>query len=251
VLVDPPMDGASNMARDHALALGIAPGRGVLRLYRWVRPTISLGRNEPAGRFRDRARALDDLCFVRRPTGGRAVLHDREITYAVAVPLRALGGVRQTYRKVNQGLVNALRSLGVSAELAPEAHEAARPDAGPCFQQAAPGEVTVAGRKLVGSAQARIAGALLQHGSLLMDGRQDLLEPGASERGAPVSGAVSLAELLGASPSWECLAEAVAAGLAEALGGRWHESSGPCGYHARSEAELVSRYRSPAWTWRR
>jgi lipoate-protein ligase A len=245
------MDGPRNMARDHALALGLAPGRGVLRLYRWARPTISLGRNEPAGGFRDRARALDHVSYVRRPTGGRAVLHDREITYAVVVPVRALGGVRQAYRRVNQGLVNALRTLGVPADLASEAHQAARPDAGPCFQQAAPGEVTVAGRKLVGSAQARIAGALLQHGSLLMEGRQELLESDASRTGAQAAGAVSLTELLGSSPSWERLAEAIAASLAATLGGRWRQASEPHGYDARREAELSSRYRSPAWTWRR
>jgi lipoate-protein ligase A len=245
------MDGPRNMARDHALALGIAPGSGVLRLYRWVRPTVSLGRNEPSGGFRDRARALGDVSYVRRPTGGRAVLHDREITYAVVVPLRALGGVRQTYHRVNRGLVNALRTLGVPADLAPEAHQAARPDAGPCFRQAAPGEVTVAGRKLLGSAQARIAGALLQHGSLLMEGRQELLESAASETGTTTSGAVSLADLLGSSPSWEQLAEAIAAGLATALGGRWQKASEPHGYDPRLEAELSSRYSSPAWTWRR
>jgi lipoate-protein ligase A len=262
VLLDPPMDGASNMARDHALALTLPPGTAVLRLYRWSRPTLSFGRNEPAGPFREAgARSLADVDFVRRPTGGRAVLHDRELTYAVVVPLRALGGVRAAYRAVNRGLMNALRALGAPAELAAGTGEAAHPDAGPCFQRAAPGEITVAGRKLVGSAQARIEGALLQHGSLLMEGDQSRLDQLAGwpeeaarlSRDGPSAPPTSLAEILGSVPRWEDLAELVVHGMAEALGGRW----GTPLWHGRgttdpgTEQELVARYRSASWTWRR
>src|SRR5690606_669373 len=101
-----------------------------------------------------------------RPTGGREVLHDRELTYAVVVPLRAFGGLRALHRLVNGALVEALRSLGVAADLAPPDGRALRPDAGPCFGGPAEGEVTVGGRKLIGSAQVRVGGAVLQHGSL-------------------------------------------------------------------------------------
>ena len=95
VLIDPPMAGLENMARDHALAEELEAGHAVLRLYRWDRPTVSLGRNEP-GKCYDTDRAREcGIPFVRRPTGGRAVLHSDELTYAVVAPLRALGGLRQ------------------------------------------------------------------------------------------------------------------------------------------------------------
>src|SRR5690606_17502269 len=103
----------------------------------------------------DRAVASRAVDFVRRPTGGRAVLHDRELTYAVVVPHRALGGPRAAYRAINEALVMGLRALGVDASVS-ERGRVLPPDAGPCFQVAAPGEVVADGRKLVGSAQARL-----------------------------------------------------------------------------------------------
>ena len=83
------------MAWDHTLALWCGPDRAVLRLYSWDRPTLSLGRNEPAAQLYSRdALRNRGVGVVRRPTGGRAVLHHRELTYAVCAPIRALGGVR-------------------------------------------------------------------------------------------------------------------------------------------------------------
>ena len=94
VVFDPPRDGAANMAVDHALAETADPDAGWLRLYRWTRPTLSLGRNEPAAGFYDFERAGRlGIDVVRRPTGGRGVLHDAELTYAVVAPVAA-GGLR-------------------------------------------------------------------------------------------------------------------------------------------------------------
>jgi len=249
VLVDPPLSGVRNMARDHALAEGLEAGTGVLRLYRWATPTVSFGRNEPVhGRYdRDRAR-LRGIEFVRRPTGGRAVLHDRELTYALVAPYRGLRGPRETYGAVNAGLVKSLASLGVRAELAP-GDGATPPDAGPCFRRAAAGEVTVGGRKLVGSAQVRIGGALLQHGSLLLGPGQGVLE----ELGAPPAGGggqpTSLLEVLGAEPAMERVVAALLGGLEAELGGSWEPPvEGTAGAF---EEKRVSFYHAEAWTWRR
>lgn len=170
---DPPMSGARNMAIDHALAVGLADGTAALRLYEWSEPTVSLGRNEPA---RGRSGAV-----VRRPTGGRAVLHRSELTYAVAVPARALGGPRAMYRAVNEALVEGLRLLGADVTLAPDG-ATLRPDAGPCFEVPAEGEVVAGGGKLVGSAQARMGEALLQHGSILIEDDQSTLGSGSTAR---------------------------------------------------------------------
>lgn len=244
--------GPGNMARDHALAATLAPDRGILRLYRWRPPTVSFGRNEPARGLYDRdAAAARGVAFVRRPTGGRTVLHDRELTYAVVVPLRSLGGPRAAYRRVNAGLVRALAALGVEAELARGEGPGPALDGGSCFRAAAPGEVTVAGRKLVGSAQARLGAALLQHGSLLLEGRQELLgelAPAARADGPPP---VSLSELLGRLPARGVIVEALVEGLRAELGGRWCDTAGPGPTEAGLERTLEERYRSEAWTWRR
>jgi lipoate-protein ligase A len=243
------MDGPRNMARDHALASALPAGQAALRIYRWERPTLSLGRNEPAAGGYDLRRAKRrGVAFVRRPTGGRAVLHDAELTYALAVPARALGGPRQTHRAVSGALVEALRSLGVPAELAPPAPPSF-PGAGPCFHGASEGEVTVRGRKLAGSAQVRLGGVLLQHGSLLVaPARVDLGELWAGG-GLPADSApTSLEEVMGAAPPWNALVQAVLAALSEGLGATWE---GRARVDPEMEARLCERYASDAWTWRR
>ena len=152
LLVDEPLPGTVNMARDHALAALARPGTGTLRLYRWSPATLSFGRNEPVTvGYRDLLRRHPGMGVVRRPTGGRAVLHDREVTYSVALPVRVFGGLRPAYRKINGGLVEGLRRLGVDAARAAGGPGRARePDAGPCFHEPAEGEVVVGGAQTGG-----------------------------------------------------------------------------------------------------
>jgi lipoyl(octanoyl) transferase len=243
--VDGSLAGALNMARDHALALELAHGAALLRLYRWDVPTLSLGRNEPAvGRLDpERARRLG-VAVVRRPTGGRTVLHWRELTYAALIPAAA-AGPREAYRWINSRLAVALASLGVPAKIADVSAPAARPAAGPCLRSAAPGELEVEGRKLVGSAQARIRGSagdvLLQHGSILIENDQGLLEdlgiPGA------VGQPATLAALL-PRPLAEGELEAALVTAFDACADERPPVS-------RVERELERRYRSESWTWRR
>ena len=240
------------MALDHALALNLPPGRGVIRMYGWRSPTISLGRNEPAAGLYDLARAeRRGIGFVRRPTGGRAVLHDEELTYAIAMPARAFGGLRRIYERVNGGILLALRRIGARAELAAGAGGSPAPSAGPCFGVAAEGEVTVDGGKLVGSAQARIGRTILQHGSLLLRGSQEALtELRITPAQAGCGGNISLESALGSLPPFAELRRAVIGGLLEALGGRYHRDD----FARREWAEadrLGAWYRSPEWTWRR
>lgn len=249
--VDGPLPAALNMARDHALALCLPAGCAVLRLYRWERPTLSLGRNEPArGRYARERVAQLGLDVVRRPTGGRAVLHWRELTYAVAAPARALGGPRSAYRLVHEMLAKSLASLGLPAEIAPDPDLAAPLHAGPCFRAPAGGEIVALGRKLVGSAQLRVGEVLLQHGSILVGDDQGVLgelgggRPDGTDRPATVS------DLLGRAPEDGELERAVLAsfGLEDAWTGR---EAGPDVPVSAMEAELIERYRSAAWTWRR
>lgn len=240
------------MAMDHALADASCAGEGVVRFYGWAPPTVSFGRNEPAeGLFDLKAAEREGIAFVRRPTGGRAVLHDDELTYAVVCPLRAFGGLRMAYHRINEGLLEGLRRLGVSVQLAEPSTRALPPNAGPCFRDPAAGEVTAEGRKLIGSAQTRIGTALLQHGSLLLGGDQRWLgrlrvHP---EAGGEVDSG-TLDGLVQPRPSTRDLVGSLTEGLAAVLGGEWTDGCAS-EEETRLADEHVALYRSDEWTWRR
>lgn len=245
------------MAVDEGLARTLRSGEGVLRIYRWRQPTLSFGRNQSVrNRYDPDAFGPLGVGVVRRPTGGREVLHDRELTYAVVLPVDELGGVRALYRLVNEGLMDGLRSLDVAAELADPAGRMASLESGACFLDPAGGEVQVGGRKIVGSAQRRFGPALLQHGSLLL-GQPSvqlsaLLDPAAAV--ADVSrvehGGVGLAEVLGRPVSFGRVAAAVEAGLAGALGGSWARGELRAD-EDREARRLRGRYEAMGWTWSR
>jgi lipoate-protein ligase A len=255
LLDTPPAPGAWNMAVDEALADGVREGGPpVLRVYRWSPPCLSLGRNQPSGGY-DRVeigrRGMD---VVRRPTGGRAVLHHRELTYSVAAREDALGTLRQAYAAINRALVAGLRTLGIDAALQPAGPDRAPiPSLAPCFEQPVEGEVTAAGRKLVGSAQRRERGVMLQHGSLPLHDDQSAVAGLMLPRHAAAAAAeapATLAGLLGAEPAWDALVDALARG--------WEESFGvglERGVLSREEEARAgvhrARYEDPAWTWHR
>jgi lipoate-protein ligase A len=231
------------MAVDHALLRAARDGAAALRLYCWDPPCLSLGRNEPALERYDRA-AIDrlGLATVRRPTGGRAVWHAAEVTYAVAGPADLFGSLPATYRAIHRMLADALRSLGVDATLAPDA-AAVSPSAGACFASPAGGEVVVGGRKLVGSAQVRDGGAFLQHGSILLEDGQDVVSRVTRGPAPPVL-ATSLGILLRRSVTFAEVRDAVAAAAETAWEGTWTPAPPP---HLPS----WGRYADPEWTWRR
>jgi len=206
--------GAANMTIDASL-LGEAArtGRAFLRLYRFDPPCLSLGRNEPAAARYDRAAITRlRLDVVRRPTGGGAVWHEHEVTYAVAAPVAAFGSLRNAYHTIHQRIVAALRSLGVDATLAPhQPPPSGRVDQpASCFATPVGGEVLVAGRKLVGSAQVRKRSAFLQHGSILLDGSQEVVT-GISRKPQAASAETTLARALGRPVTFEEVADAIVA----------------------------------------
>jgi lipoate-protein ligase A len=244
------------MALDHGMALAVPEGSWWLRFYRWTRPTVSLGRNQPAREIYDRTLADElGIDIVRRPTGGRAVLHDDELTYSLAVIPRPGLGPREIYARVNRALARGLRTLGAEVTVVScDAGVVLPPDAGPCFRAPAPGELTAGGRKVVGSAQVRIEGTLLQHGSVLLDGRQDVLtrlgeppSPGAMEP-------TTLRSLLGRVPGWSELVRALGTGFLEELGPGTDGADRPLDYFESDREprpDLLERYTSDEWTWRR
>jgi len=237
------------MARDHALAASLESGEGVLRLYRWDPPTVSFGRNEPASGIYSMERAREEgVAYVRRPTGGRAVLHDQELTYALCFSVGLFGGLKKAYRLINRGLLAGLQKLGAAVQLASDTGPGLPPDAGPCFRQPAEGEVMAMGRKLIGSAQVRLDDVVLQHGSIILDGNQDVLRRlrGDAE---PVPPPATLRSLLGTVPEVSLLELSIQEGLAETLGGSW--SAGKYRENEKmAEEELRIHYEDSAWTWR-
>lgn len=241
-----PRPGWLNMAIDQALLERAEAGERWLRLYAWDPWSLSFGRHEPAERRYDPERiAALGLAAVRRPTGGRAVWHARELTYAVAVPIEGLGSLRDTHLEIHAMLRDALRALGAAAELAPP-RRAAGVDAGACFAALAGGEVMVHGRKVVGSAQLRQGAALLQHGSVLLDDDQAVVAAVTRSHPAP-DGSAPLNRLLDRPATWTDAAEAVV----EAAGRRWGGGvrRGPPRSVLDRATFHADRFRSAEWTW--
>lgn len=233
--------GATNMALDQALLDEASrSGRAFVRLYRWSPPCLSFGRNEPATRRYDPA-AIERLGIdvVRRPTGGRAVWHNQEVTYAVAAPVAAFGSLRESYQAIHERLAAALRRLGVPATLAPDPDARVPLESGACFAQAVGGEVVVGGRKLVGSAQVRQGGAFLQHGSILLDGSQDVVAA-VSRQPSAVGSHTTLQAELGRPVTFEEVADAIVDAWGQPL-----TATAPNGPPAPATAF------SSTWTWRR
>ncbi len=174
LILDPPMRGKENMDKDLELMEAVATGEcpPILRLYRWSPPALSLGyfqdENEVVDLKACREAGID---VVRRPTGGRAVLHDHELTYSIIVPeahpFINKGGVIDAYRSISRGIVTAFNLLSIVATLAPEEHSRAGLAPGSCFDSSTPYEIQVDGKKVVGSAQLRRDGIILQHGAIL------------------------------------------------------------------------------------
>jgi lipoate-protein ligase A len=225
LLVTEPTSGADNMALDHALMRrALRTREGVIRIYGWSRPTVSFGRNEAAiGRYAGYE-------AVRRPTGGRAILHHRELTYSFTLP--EIERPRALYAHLNSLLAAALSQLGVPVTIV---ERRAAASSGPCFAVPATGEMTYDGRKIAGSAQWRENGAVLQHGSILVDDDQQAIGAGDN---------ATLREALGRAPSLYDLADAF---------GRVAETK-PLGMEpqlGKDSDELRRHYADVAWTWRK
>ena len=224
-----PMPGAANMALDEAILeaylAGLVPP--TLRFYAWRPPAVSLGHFQPPeGNVRaERCRQLG-IDIVRRPTWGRAILHDREVTFSIIVSEADLGaqGVMACYRILAQGIVAGLRQLGVAAELVDRAGgreegPALRLAGNPaCFAVKARCDLVVAGKKLVGSAQVHRQGALLQQNSLPLrlnlSGWAEVFAGGAQGGEA----ATDLCSLLGREIRYAEVAAELSLGFASDLG---------------------------------
>jgi lipoate-protein ligase A len=177
VLVDPPGGGAWNMAVDEAL-LESAAERGVatLRFYQWNEPTLSLGYFQHASE-REQHSASRNCPLVRRASGGGAIVHDRELTYSIALPMHDVRNhaANDLYGDCHETLVGALAVFEVKATMFQTpagtcaASEKSQPQPFLCFLRRTCGDIMSGEHKIVGSAQRRRRGGVLQHGSILLD----------------------------------------------------------------------------------
>jgi len=258
LIVEPrPLPGSRNMAIDeHLFCRARTEPETFLRFYQWTRPTASLGATQSVERVADvefcRRRGVD---IVRRITGGKLVLHDREVTYSVAsADVEALGPtLAESYRRISRGLMRGLELMG----LAPRLAEVSSPDyirgTMPCFAFPARDEVEVGGRKIIGSAQKRMGVAFVQHGSIPLVKDEALLRA-VARPGAPDgegAGMTSLSEALGREVSFDEAAARLALGMAEFFGVRLEPAVlGPAEDEAVARLE-TTRYMSDDWTFRR
>lgn len=264
LLIHEPARGALNMAVDEAIARAVAEGSAppTLRFYAWAPPCVSLGRHQPLAVIDTaRCRALG-YDIVRRPTGGRAILHTDEFTYsAIASPDQPpmQGLVLDSYLRLSRGLVAGLARLGIAAEPAPAETRAGSDASAACFEVPSAHELVAAGRKLLGSAQNRRAKVVLQHGSLPLYGDltrliECLALPDEAERAklrrALADHAGTVEQILGRRVTFDEVASAMAAGFNEALGLELTSA-------ALSPAELTlattlaqEQYGAQAWTAR-
>ena len=249
-----PRPGWANMAIDQTL-LDRAEllGESWLRLYTWEPHCLSFGRHEPAARRYDAERiAALGIDTVRRPTGGRAVWHGHELTYAVAAPAPRLGSLQEAYLEIHDMIGHALGELDIEAVLA-SSRRSVPLDAGACFSQPTGGEVLVDGHKVVGSAQLRQGGALLQHGSILLaDGQRMVRELMQGPAGHDAFGSLRETALppLGRSLAVAELAEAIADTAPARWPGNWHRMTAT-GEVIEAASRHYPQFRSPAWTWAR
>lgn len=261
----PAQDGPWNMAADEAILRAVADQNAppTLRLYAWDPTCLSLGYAQPFMDV-DQDRITEygwDL--VRRPTGGRAILHQHEITYAIIAPQDhplMRGGVLESYRRISQALVSTLERLAISVEVKPSSPASEEQRNKPiCFEVPSAYEITVNGRKIIGSAQVRRRNTVLQHGSLPLSGDIsqicDVLRyQNETQRDEAKSKlrqqATTIYEITGREISWREASHAFQQGFQSALNAELSPDD-------LNQAELESleklhqeRYRSPSWTSR-
>jgi lipoate-protein ligase A len=230
LIVDGEADGATNMAVDAAILESVIVGASppTLRFYGWSPPCLSLGRSQRLVDADLEACRTGGVDVVRRPTGGRSILHTDELTYSVALlqaDPRVTGDVVESYRRLSEGLLAGLHLLGADAvqavgEKVPRSQQTAV-----CFESPSSYEIVVAGRKLVGSAQWRARGGALQHGTLPLVGDitrvVDYLSFSEGERQvqrrALAGRATTLEETLGRPVGFSDAAQALARGFAQSL----------------------------------
>jgi len=258
-----PQGGAWNMAVDEAILHSIADGNAspTLRIYGWDPACLSLGRAQPFSDIDQDRLSERGWGLVRRPTGGRAILHQNELTYAVIAPEDhplMQGGVLESYRRISEALRYGLEQLAIEVEVQGSESVSEEARANPiCFEVPSAYEITVQGRKIIGSAQVRKRKTVLQHGSLPLTGdlgqicevlryksealtekaKQDLLER-----------AATLETVIGRRVTWDEAADSLVLGFQTTLNLAFTRSELTPIEEGELDKLMEARYQNPEWT---
>jgi lipoate-protein ligase A len=265
LIISQTRSGAENMALDEAILEAVIDGSAppTFRLYAWNPPCLSLGYAQPITDVDHEHLQHQGWDLVRRSTGGRAILHTDELTYAVIAketnPILS-GGVLESYRKLSQGLVHGLSLLGLSIEVQPDHPLPENERTNPvCFQVPSAYEITANGKKLIGSAQVRRRGGVLQHGSIPLSGDiaricQVLQFANESTREDSAlhlrERAATLADLSGREITWHQAGEALIDGMKTALTIHFETDTPTEAEQTRAEELSRTRFSHPSWTYR-
>lgn len=266
LLITPPANGAWNMAVDEAILMGIGAqtSPATIRLYAWQPPCLSLGYAqsiEDIDLSRLRAFGWD---LVRRPTGGRAILHTDELTYSVIAPHAnsfVSGSILESYKRISQALLRALQLLELPAIADPryDLPTGAHPTDPVCFEVPSNFEITVNGKKLIGSAQARKKEGVLQHGALPLTGdlsriTKVLRYPDETARSLAaqrlLERATTVETALGSSITWQQAAEAFKQAFEQLLQTRLTPGNLSEWEEEQTRILIDEKYANPNWVQR-
>ena len=261
LIITPPARGAWNMAVDESLldAAGQRLALPCLRLYSWEPPCLSIGYAQQSNDV-DQHKLSNFGDWVRRPTGGRAILHTDELTYSVVASLsepRLSGGVLESYQRLSKALLAALHTLGLPAEAHPMPKSGAKQANAPvCFEIPSNYEIVIAGKKLIGSAQARRRDGVLQHGTLPLWGdltritdvlvySDDRTRKDAADR--LLSHATTVESVLGFRVSWDDAAYALTKGFQSELDLELVQGELSTQEIKRADRLMQEKYNHPSW----
>ncbi|MEW5830263.1 MAG: lipoate--protein ligase family protein [Chloroflexota bacterium] len=265
LILTPPTRGAWNMAVDEAILEHAGSGLRLptLRLYSWDPPCLSLGHAQPFADVDTSALLSHGWEVVRRATGGRAILHTDELTYSVCAPAdepRLAGSLLESYNRLAKALLAAVQDIGLPVEMKEDRVESSGPNPNPvCFEVPSTYEITVNGKKLIGSAQARRKEGVLQHGSLPLTGdlrriTQALVFPDEDSRQAAadrlLSRATTVESVIGRQVVWETAAQALVWAFEVALELNLEAEELSPSELARAEELVRQKYANPEWTKR-
>jgi lipoate-protein ligase A len=248
-----PLAGSLNMAIDEYLFLSLdKTPQTYVRFYQWERPTVSLGYSQALEKTVDldfcRRNGID---VVRRITGGKLVLHWREITYSISSSDTQTfsSTLAESYRLISNALITGLEKIGLRARLAGPPPSSYSKGNMPCFSYPARDEIEIAGKKIVGSAQKRVGSRFLQHGSIPLSAEEGLLKWAAlPKEGNTEIRMASLSQALGQPVSFEWAVERLAAGIAESFGIKYSPKIFGPEENARILKIQNKKYENEEWT---
>ena len=253
LLVSPADSGARNLATDQAVAEHVRDGASppTLRFYTWRPAALSLGYGQPLAAVDVDLASQRGIDLVRRPTGGQAILHNDELTYALMLPRThalAAGGVLASYERLSAGFERGFAALGLDAQQGSWQPAASDAEGLLCFASPSTHELSADGVKLMGSAQTRLGGALLQHGSIPFAHDPRIYDVLRLPRPAALRG---LRDLRSPAPTVGALIELLATGFVEALRVALTPGGLSAAERNRRDQLVRRRYACDSWLARR